>query len=290
MVERLTTEDMQALNLQDAFAEKQYTEGVAAGTGLKLGNTLFDYFGNMTAAKLAEEAAKQTTRRGKRMRAAAGAGAAERLQAARGQKQALARDVVQSAATRAAMDPTGASAVEFARSAPSIVQRAGDVSEEQTQEMKIQLAQEAAAEETIAKGEQQKLLAKQAKARERLRLGQEAFKALGEGAQALKPRTFEAKQQDIAARQGKKIERLQEKIAGRQEKLDESASGVRLKDLTSQQRRLQEKNVADFAKLNEAKRTEREALARLKAIQEAERKKLQLMGGVLADPLTPTTE
>lgn len=289
MVERLTTEDMQALNLQDAFAEKQYTEGVAAGTGLKLGNTLFDYFGNMTAAKLAEEAAKQTTRRGKRMRAAAGAGAAERLQAARGQKQALARDVVQSAATRAAMDPTGASAVEFARSAPSIVQRAGDVSAEQTKEMKIQLAQEAAAEETIAKGEQQQLLAKQAKARERLRLGQEAFKALGEGAQALKPRTFEAKQQDIAARQGKKVERLQEKIAGRQEKL-ESASGVRLKDLTSQQRRLQEKNVADFAKLNEAKRTEREALARLKAIQEAERKKLQLMGGVLADPLTPTTE
>ena len=289
MVERLTTEDMQALNLQDAFAEKQYTEGVAAGTGLKLGNTLFDYFGNMTAAKLAEEAAKQTTRRGKRMRAAAGAGAAERLQAARGQKQALARDVVQSAATRAAMDPTGASAVEFARSAPSIVQRAGDVSAEQTEEMKIQLAQEAAAEETIAKGEQQQLLAKQAKARERLRLGQEAFKALGEGAQALKPRTFEAKQQDIAARQGKKVERLQEKIAGRQEKL-ESASGVRLKDLTSQQRRLQEKNVADFAKLNEAKRTEREALARLKAIQEAERKKLQLMGGVLADPLTPTTE
>ena len=211
MVQRLTTEDIEALQLRDAFSTKQQTEGAIAGAGVDLGGAGIDFLSKIFSADLARMLGDRTLRRAKELDKAAGAGAAERLDAARGQKTALARDAVKAAATTAALDPTGASAVEFARQAPAIVGRAAAVSKEQTAEQELELKQAAFAEQIRRLGEDQKLAAKQAKQQARLGLVKDIFEGAGELAQAIAPPTLEGKLSAQEKRQGLKQKRATKK-------------------------------------------------------------------------------
>ena len=211
MVQRLDTKDIEALQLRDAFSAKQQTEGAIAGAGVNLGGAVSNFLSKIFSADLADMLGRRTLGRAKELDAAAGAGAEERLEAARGQKTAAAQDAIRAAATSAAQDPTGAAAVEFARQAPSVVQRSADVSKEQTAEQEQQLKQAAFAEQIRRLGEDQRLAAKQGKQQARLGLVKDVFEGAGKLAQSIAPPTLEAKLSAQEKRQGLKQERATKK-------------------------------------------------------------------------------
>ncbi len=211
MVQRLTTEDIEALQLRDAFSTKQQTEGAIAGAGLDFGGAGIDFLSKIFSANLADMLGKRTLQRAEELDEAAGAGARDRLDDARLRKTALARDAVKAAATAAAQDPTGAGAIEFARQAPSIVGRAADVSKEQTAEQELELKQAAFAEQIRRLGEDQRLAAKQGKQQARLGLVKDVFEGAGKLAQAIAPPTLEGKLSAQEKRQGLKQERATKK-------------------------------------------------------------------------------
>ena len=307
MAKQLTTEDKDALGLKEAFAEKQYTQGVYAGTGLDIGSSVIDYLGHVSEANFASELASRRLGRAKRLSDAAGSGAAERLAAAEGRKTAVARDAAMKAATQAAQDPTGAAAVELAQKLPGVIQEAADTSKEQTAEQAQALKEKAFAEGLRSKAEDEKLAAKQGKERARFGLLKSAFESLGTLAAALKPKTYEAQQASIAERQAQKATRL----AGKKEK-----TLAKLKPLTdkkvvaeygvgeltpSEQRkmeRLQKRSKRQTTRGLKAIGKAQEAQSNVRAVQQAEEAKLQQQlgslselrskyGNIFADPVTP---
>jgi hypothetical protein len=212
MVQRLTTEEEQSLALQDAFADRQYTTGVITGSALDLVGPMFDFLDKTNQTRLLENVGRDTVKRGKGIQELAGKGDEEALAAASGRKAALARDAIRAGATAAVQDPTGVGAIEFARQAPRIIDQATDVSQETTQRMQDALNKLALGETIISKGEQQKLLARQDRARARRGLVQAGLEGAGKIAQAIKPVDFETRQKEIVERQGLKAERLQDRL------------------------------------------------------------------------------
>ena len=212
MVQRLTTEEEQSLALQDAFADRQYTTGVLTGGALDLVGPMFDFLDKTNQTRLLENVGRDTVKRGKGIQELAGKGDEEALAAASGRKAALARDAIRAGATAAVQDPTGVGAIEFARRAPRIIDQATDVSQETTQRMQDALNKLALGETIISKGEQQKLLARQDRARARRGLVQAGLEGAGKLAQAIKPVDFETRQKEIVERQGLKAERLQDRL------------------------------------------------------------------------------
>ena len=256
MVQRLTTEDMQALGLKDAFSSKQKQEGAIAGSAIDLGMDFSDYLGRIFDANLLRNIGKGTIARGKQLDKSAGAGAAQRLANVTGQRTAAARDVMKKAATVAAQDPTGAGAVQLARDVQTTQQRAGDSSKELTAEMDVALKQKAFAEKIRALGEQQKLTAEQEKKKARLGLATDIFEGAGKLAQALEPPTYEAKLDAQQRRQGLKALRAQKKALKKFEAGDLEGA-KKFKDRATEARdarsRLQQEQdaitIAEFKKL-----------------------------------------
>jgi hypothetical protein len=268
MVQRLTTEDIEALQLRDAFSAKQQTEGAIAGAGVNLGGAGVDFLSKIFSADLADTLGRRTLRRAKDLDAAAGAGADERIEAARGQKTALARDAVKAAATAAAQDPTGAGAIEFARQAPSIVKRSADVSKEQTAEQEQQLKQAAFAEQIRRLGEDQRLAAKQGKQQARLGLVKDVFEGAGKLAQSIAPPTLEAKLSAQEKRQGLKQERLTGKALKKFKAGDvEAAQKFRERAQTAGDTRAGLKQDLDALTIAEFKKTQAKAGATAQSTQ-----------------------
>jgi hypothetical protein len=281
MVQKLTTQDQEALALQDAYAEDLYTKGVFTGGGLDLAGTLFDFLGKKKQADLLENVGKATTRRGKDLQDAAGKGAEQRLADARGQKQAFASGAAQAAAQQAVMDPTGAGAAQLGRDINRITQAAGDVSKEQTAEMQAELSQLALGEKVRAEGEQQKLVAKQEKAQARLGMAKGILEGIGKVGQALKPADYETAQSEKALRQEKKQGRLQKRL-DKKNLSDQVLSG----EMTSEEAAAKQ---ADFAsKIAKSKKIQTTAESNVANLKAAELKKLQMQyGSLLANPLIP---
>ena len=279
MVQKLTTQDQEALALQDAYAEDLYKKGVFTGGGLDLAGTLFDFLGKKKQADLLENVGKATTRRGKDLQDAAGEGAEQRLADARGQKQAFASGAAQAAAQQAVMDPTGAGAAQLGRDINRITQAAGDVSKEQTAEMQAELSQLALGEKVRAEGEQQKLVAKQEKAQARLGMAKGILEGIGKVGQALKPADYETAQSEKALRQEKKQGRLQK----RSDKLsDKVLSGGMTVEKAA------EKQAAFKSKIAKSKKIQTTAESNVANLKAAELKKLQMQyGSLLANPLIP---
>jgi len=315
MAKQLTTEDKDALALKEAFAEKQYTEGVLAGTGLDMGSSVIDYLGQISETNLASELASRRLARAKQLSDAAGSGAAERLAGAEGRKTAVARDAAMKAATQAAQDPTGAAAVELAQKLPGVIQEAADTSKEQTAEQAQALKQEAFAEGLRSKAEDEKLAADQGKERARFAFGKKIFESLATLPAALMPQTYEARQASIAERQAQRQEGMTKgkKFLGMKtsrgfegdkkayEDIMASVGGDESKLSDRQQSRLQniakrqEKRVGRFEK-SLAKQSQAES--NLAAVEQAEEAKLKQQlgslaelqkkyGNVLAAPVTP---
>ena len=281
MVQKLTTQDQEALALQDAYAEDLYTKGVFTGGGLDLAGTLFDFLGKKKQADLLENVGKATTRRGKDLQDSAGEGAEQRLADARGQKQAFASGAAQAAAQQAVMDPTGAGAAQLGRDINRITQAAGDVSKEQTAEMQAELSQLALGEKVRAEGEQQKLVAKQEKAQARLGMAKGILEGIGKVGQALKPADYETAQSEKALRQEKKQGRLQKRL-DKKNLSDKVLSG----EMTSEEAAAKQ---ADFAsKIAKSKKIQTTAESNVANLKAAELKKLQMQyGSLLANPLIP---
>jgi hypothetical protein len=300
MAKQLTTEDKDALALKEAFAEKQYTEGVLAGTGLDMGSSVIDYLGKVSEADLAGQLAFRRKMRAKALDRAAGSGAAERLAGAEARKTAVARDAAMKAATQAAQDPTGAAAVTIAQQMPDVIARAADTSKEETREMDRALKQKAAAEQMRSEAEVGQLMAKQAKERARFGLVKSAFESAGTLAAALKPQTYEAKQASIAERQAQKATRLG---AGQAEDIrdqlkrgdiDKREASAQLSEFDAESAKkgfFRTKTRGERAKI--ASEKAKQAESNLAAAQQAEFAQLQQkyaqLGKLLADPVTPET-
>lgn len=310
MAKQLTTEDKDALALKEAFAEKQYTEGALAGTGLDIGSSVIDYLGKVSEADFAGQLASRRLRRADQLSRAAGSGAAARLAAAEGRKTAVARDAAMKAATAATQDPTGAAAVTIAQQMPGVIQRAADTSAEETREMDRALREKSFAEGIRSKAEDEKLAAKQAKERARFGLVKSAFESAGTLAAALKPQTYEAKQASIAERQaqrqegmtkgkrflGIKTSRGFEGDKKAYEDIMASVGGDATKLSDRQQSRLQ--NIAKrqenrAGRFGESLAKQQEAKSNLAAVRQAEEAKLQQQYGdiakLLSDNLKPST-
>tara|TARA_B100001094_G_scaffold256156_1_gene255285 strand:- start:3750 stop:4646 length:897 start_codon:yes stop_codon:yes gene_type:complete len=281
MVQKLTTQDQEALALQDAYAEDLYKKGVFTGGGLDLAGTLFDFLGKKKQADLLENVGKATTRRGKDLQDAAGEGAEQRLADARGQKQAFASGAAQAAAQQAVMDPTGAGAAQLGRDINRITQAAGDVSKEQTAEMQAELNQLALGEKVRAEGEQQKLVAKQEKAQARLGMAKGILEGIGKVGQALKPADYETAQSEKALRQEKKQGRLQKRL-DKKNLSDKVLSG----EMTSEEAAAKQ---ADFAsKIAKSKKIQTTAESNVANLKAAELKKTKMQyGSLLANPFIP---
>lgn len=307
MAKQLTTEDKDALGLKEAFAEKQYTEGVLAGTGIDIGSSIIDYLGQVSEANFASELASRRLGRAKRLSKAAGSGAAERLAGAEARKTAVARDAAMKAATQAAQDPTGAAAVTIAQQMPDVIARAADTSKEETREMERSLREKAAAEGLRSQAENEALAAKQAKERARFGLVKSAFESAGTLAAALKPQTYEAKQASIAERQAQKATRLG---AGKAEdirdqlkrgEIDKREASAQLSQFDAESAKkgfFRTKTRGERAKI--ASEKAKQAESNLAAVQQAEEAKLQQQlgslselrskyGNIFADPVTPGT-
>jgi|TARA_R110002012_G_scaffold73556_3_gene187375 hypothetical protein len=258
MVAKLSTEDIEALNLKDAFAEKQTQQGSIAGAGSDFAGDVSNYLSKMFSANLADAIGRKTLARGKLMDKSAGAGANERLAAVTGQRMAAARTALDTAAQQAAMDPTGAAAAQLGRDIQTVTQRAGDSSKELTAEMDVALKQKALAEQIKSRGEEQKMLAKQEKQQNRLGLVTSAIQGGVKLAQAIQPQTYEAKLGTTAERQKKKAARLGKRVL----KTDDAE---KRKTLMQKRTSALEKSIAAGQELD--------------AITAAEYKKLQLKAG-----------
>ena len=300
MVAKLTTEEEDALALQDAFAEQQYTRGVFAGGAADLAGKGLDFLNRISQANLAGAVARDTISRGKRLSQAAGKGAADRLATARGQKLAFARGAAKQAATMATMDPTGASAVQFSRDINRITQDAGDMSKETTLEMQQAIKEKALAEQIRSKGEQQQLISDQQKSAARFQGVKDLLYGAAGVAQALKPQTFKAKQQSIAKRQEIKQDRLGKRGAKLGEKLTAKTEGIQTAveegKLTPQEASADLQGIQARAgkfqkKVAKSQAKQQDAAQNLMDINEAERKKLlRRYGNVLSNPITPTAD
>jgi len=288
MVQKLTTQDQEALALQDAYAEDLYKKGVFTGGGLDLAGTLFDFLGKKKQADLLENVGKATTRRGKDLQDAAGEGAEQRLADARGQKQAFASGAAQAAAQQAVMDPTGAGAAQLGRDINRITQAAGDVSKEQTAEMQAELSQLALGEKVRAEGEQQKLVAKQEKAQARLGMAKGILEGIGKVGQALKPADYETAQSEKALRQEKKQGRLQKRL-DKTNLSDKVLSGEMTSGEAAAKQSANEKRRARLAsKIAKSEKIQTTAESNVANLKAAELKKTKMQyGSLLANPFIP---
>tara|TARA_R100001126_G_C4852363_1_gene162680 strand:- start:81 stop:995 length:915 start_codon:yes stop_codon:yes gene_type:complete len=295
MTKQLTEEDMQTLALKEKYYDDMYTRGAVTGAGIDFAGSVIDYLSTLSGANLAQGLAESRLGRAKRLSAAAGSGAAERLAGAEARKTAVARDAAMKAATQAAQDPTGAAAVTIAQQMPDVIARAADTSKEETLEMDRALQQKAAAEQMRSEAEVGQLMAKQAKERARFGLVKGAFESAGELAATLKPKTYETKQAGIAERQQKKVER----IGGRREKTMAKIGALQDKqaDLDAAGKSLSESDQARLDKLlRKSQRQEKrqlkafgkraEAQSNLEAARQAELNKLRQAQSVLASPFT----
>jgi len=292
MTKQLTEEDMQTLALKEKYYDDMYTRGAVTGAGIDFAGSVIDYLSKLSGANLAQGLAESRLGRAKRLSAAAGSGAAERLAGAEARKTAVARDAAMKAATQAAQDPTGAAAVTIAQQMPDVIARAADTSKEETLEMDRALKQKAAAEQMRSKAEDEKLMAKQAKERARFGLVKGAFESAGQLAATLKPKSYEAKQAGVAKRQAKKAARLG---AGQAENIrdqlrrgeiskDEASAALAEADELSQQKGLFGKTRAERAKI--AKEKALTAQGNIDAARQAELNKLRQAQSLLKSPFT----
>jgi hypothetical protein len=293
MTKQLTEEDMQTLALKEKYYDDMYTRGAVTGAGIDFAGGVIDYLSKLSGANLAQGLAESRLGRAKRLSAAAGSGAAERLAGAEARKTAVARDAAMKAATQAAQDPTGAAAVTIAQQMPDVIARAADTSKEETLEMDRALKQKAAAEQMRSKAEDEKLMAKQAKERARFGLVKGAFESAGQLAATLKPKSYEAKQAGISERQQKKQRRLmgtkqaeniRDQLRRGEIGKDEASAALTEVDELSQQKGLFGKTRAERAKIAERKALT--AQANIDAAKQAELNKLRQAQSLLKSPFT----
>lgn len=285
MTKQLTTEEAEQLQLQDAFAERQAERDVFAGSGKVLGEGIFDFFGKLNLANALLATGGRQIGRGRGIMRGAGKGAAGRLATARGQKGALARDAIRQAATTAVSDPTGAGTVDLARNVGKAVQAAQDTSEDETREMKREIAAKMVGLAEVEKGEQKKQDAAVAKSEARLGLAQKAFEG-GMGAlQGINPQDYGTKLESKIAREQVKEARFAKKGKGFAEKFKDP-------NLSMEERKKIAKQQDKFAKKATEARTARKGFeSDLANLESAENKKLRLkFAGLFKDVMTPETE
>ena len=197
---KLSEEDRDALALEDAFYEKQYTRGTLIGAGSDYSANVFDYINRIGGAKLLTELATKTSKRAQDIIDTAGEGAEERLETARGAKMAAARGALDTAAKMAAMDPTGTAAIELTRKGAQMVQAGSDMSAEETREMDRYLKERRIGEEMKSEAEQLKMKGKHDKQTARLQLAKDTIASAATLGAALKPSSYEAGLERKAAR------------------------------------------------------------------------------------------
>ena len=295
MTKQLTEEDMQTLALKEKYYDDMYTRGAVTGAGIDFAGGVIDYLSKLSGANLAQGLAESRLARAKRLSAAAGSGAAERLAGAEARKTAVARDAAMKAATQAAQDPTGAAAVTIAQQMPDVIARAADTSKEETLEMDRALKQKAAAEQMRSKAEDEKLMAKQAKERARFGLVKGAFESAGQLAATLKPKSYETAQAGIAERQQKKVDRLgarRDKTIAEMKPLQDEAVALKARGESLSERdqakldRLLKKSQRQTKRRSRAFTKRFEAESNIEAARQAELNKLRQAQSVLASPFT----
>jgi hypothetical protein len=175
------------------------------GTGLDLFGQQMDYQAFAMEANRRAAAARDRKKRGEAIIAQAGAGAEERIEAARGKKMAAAQSTLQRAADKAAMDPTGVGAIELTQKTPEAIKAAGDSGEDQTREMERALReQKLGLQETYA-AKQEELAATTARDARRLQRIKEGVFSLGKLAASFAPKDYEKRQADKAKKGIKKF-------------------------------------------------------------------------------------
>ena len=283
MTKQLTTEEAEQLQLQDAFAERQYERGVFAGAGKDFAGSLFDFFGNLNLANALQAAGGRQIGRGRGIMRGAGKGAAGRIETARGQKGALARDAIRQAATTAVSDPTGAGTVDLARNVGKAVQAAQDVSEDVTQEMKRTLAEKQLGLAEVEKGEQKKQDAAVAKSKERMGLLKSGVEGAFTIAQGIKPQDYGSKLESQIAK-----EQVKEAKFAKQGK--DFAEQFKDPNLSAEQKKKIAKQQAEAMRQATEARTARQGFeSDLESLESAQTKQLRAQLAGLLGP-TPTTE
>lgn len=223
---------------EDAYYQGMHRRGSFIGAGTDLFGKALDYHSRMSGANLLANLAKKRERRAQDLIDTAGAGAEERIEAARSAKIAATRDALKSAADKAAMDTTGAGVIDFAQKSAEIQRDSADTGLEETREQRAALEQKALGLKHKADAEDMALQAKHDKQRARLQGVKDIVFGAAELAANLQPQSYEARKQSKAMRQTKKGFRsgrgglktvgrgAQSQIAGTESKLAAQEAGL----------------------------------------------------------------
>jgi hypothetical protein len=281
---------------EDDYYNRMKNIGSVAGTGLDLFGQQMDYQAFAMEANRRAAAARDRKKRGEAIIAKAGAGAEERLEAARGAKMAAAQSTLQRAADKAAMDPTGVGAIELTQKTTDTVKASGDTGEEQTYEMERMLReQELGLQETYA-AKQDELAAQTAKDARRLERIKEGVFSAGKLAASFAPKDFERSQADKARRGQKKFIKQgqkhidltarseQARLAGNEAKADRLAKRAGSYDYET------DTFSGALGRAQKGHQKKEKHLAKLKKIQAEKAEKQQaLYGNPMAATFTPGT-
>lgn len=197
MLKDMTSDDrllFEAMADEENYYNRMKNIGSVAGTGLDLFGQQMDYQAFAMEADRRAEAARDRRKRGERIFKKAGAGAEERIEAARGAKMAAAQSTLQRAADQLAAKTTGPAVIELAQKTPGIIETSGDTGREETREMERKFReQELGLQETYA-AKQEELAAQTAKDARKLQRIKEGVFSLGKLAASFAPRDYEGRQ------------------------------------------------------------------------------------------------